>query len=234
MQRVPTRSGARRPRWPIALAFVAMAGIGFAGVTLFFVSSQIKPLLPGLGGFACFAGAFQSRTVDTADWSKGRQVPTGRTRPDGHPETRTEFPRNDDVPLTSLTLRLDYDARKSHYDWMYTFTLVAEAEGLGMLHARGECPWYDKGYADPSGNVSIPPLTISLLCGIDCDGGAMVLSRATGRQALDLAFWRHGLLMKRGCGGGGRIRIYPAKSDDDDFRLERVADTRCDALKALD
>lgn len=224
MQNVPTPSRARRPRWLYAVLFVAVAGIGFAGVRLLSAASLIKPLLPEPGGFACFAGTFQGRKVDTADWAKGRQVPTGRTRPDGHPETRTEFERTDNVPLTSLLLRLDYDARKADYDWIFNFTLVAAAEGLGTLHARGECPWFEKGLTT----------TFSIVCGIDCDGGSIELSRAPGRRALDLAFWRYGLLMKRGCGGGGRFRVYPAKSDDADFRLARVPNSQCDALKLLD
>jgi hypothetical protein len=230
MQGLPSLSDARRPRWIYAVIFAAVAGIGFAGVKLLYAQSLIKPLLPGPGAFVCFAGTFQARKVDTEDWAKGRQVPTGRTRPDGHPETRTEFARTDNVPLTSLTLRLDHDTRKADYDWIFNFTLVATAEGLGTLHARGECPWYDKAYVDPRGGASSPHSTFSIVCGIDCDGGAMVLSRATGRSALDLAFWRHGLLMKRGCGGGGRYRVFPAKSADADFRLERAPDSRCDAL----
>jgi hypothetical protein len=212
--------------------FLAVAGCGYAGASYLYAESLIRPLLPGPGGFACFTGSYTGRSVDVDDWSKGKRVPTGHNGSDGQPAMRIEFEHTADVPVTALTLRLDYDDRKASYDWIFNFKLVAEAGPLGTLHAHGECPWYDRTVADGPGVCGTEANTFRLGCGIDCDGGSMSLTRAIGADALKLDFWEHGLLMRPGCGGGGRFRVKPAKSNPASLRLERAPAARCAALES--
>ena len=199
--------GSRRARVLTAtVLFVAMSGLGFAGVRAYFAARQIKPLLPAPDTFACFEGTFAEAGVDIDDWSKRGKEYTGRKNPDGSDHYYITFERTHDVPVTKLALRLDYDHRKADYDWIYNFTLVGNMTGLGTLHARGECPWYETSSVE----TSIGPLSAGsfrLGCGIDCDGGSMSVWRVPGTGALNLVFGEYGLRMKLGCGGGGRYNV---------------------------
>ncbi len=211
------------------LSFMAVGGAGAQKVSS---DRLIKPLLPQKGDFACYKGTYAGANVDIEDWAKGRSVDSGGLKPDGTPAKVIEFDRTPSVPLHGLTLRLDFDSRKASYDWIFNFTLVADTSTLGVLHARGECPWYDKPYKESDSNYSVEPNTLSLGCGIDCDGGSMLLTRLPSQNAMHLEFSDLGLLMKRGCGGGGRFRVYPAKASEV-LRLERVPKEQCKSLKNL-
>lgn len=221
------------PRGLIAGLFILAIGVGFLAARQLYAASLIKPLLPGPGTFSCFAAAYAGYSVDIEDWSKGKQVPSGKLRPDGSPHLWTVFDRETNVPVERITLRLDHDTRRADYDWIYNFTLVAHTTGKGTLYARGECPWYDKDVVATPIGLTLPAGAFTLACGIDCDGGLMDLTRMTGRAALSLAFGRQiGLTMKKGCGGGGRFRVY-ANADAQEFRLDPVPQTACAQLSEL-
>lgn len=222
-----------RPRGLLAGLFILAIGIGFIAARHLYAASLIKPLLPGPGTFSCFTGTYAAHSVDIEDWTKGKQVPSGKLRPDGTPHMWTVFDRETNVPVERVTLRLDHDTRKSDYDWIFNFTLVAQTSGKGMLHARGECPWYDKDVVETPIGLKLPAGAFTLACGIDCDGGLMDLTRMTGRGALSLAFGRRiGLTMKPGCGGGGRFRVY-ANASEQEFRLDPAPQSACAQLNDL-
>lgn len=229
---MPTGVASRTVRVALIAAVVvpAVAGLGYAGAAGLYRASLIKPLLPGPGAFACFTATFDSAIVDVEDWTKGRQVPSGKTRPDGRPQLVTVFDREEGVAVSAMTLRLDYDNRKADYDWIYNFTLSAET-GRGRLTARGECPWYDRDYVETRFG-SLPAGTFTLGCGIDCDGGGVDVTRVTGAQAVAVEFGRRiGLTMKKGCGGeGGRLRVY-ANARGQSLRLAAAPADACAHLR---
>jgi len=204
---------------------IPAGGLAFAGLRHLYNASLIKPLLPGPGSFACFTGTFDKASVDIEDWSKQKRVPTGETRPDGSAASIITFDRARDVPATRFTLRLDYDDRTADYDWIYNFTLVGNVKGYGELHARGECPWYDKDTVD-TGLGRMPAGTFKLGCGIDCDGGSMSVTRVTGTGALALDFSEYGLRMKLGCGGGGVFNVRP-NARGQTFKLMPAPQSAC-------
>ncbi len=149
--------------------------------------------------------------------------------PDGRPQMVTVFDKETDIPVSAMTLRLDYDARKSDYDWIYNFTLRADT-GKGRLTARGECPWYENEHIATRFGA-IPFGTFTLACGIDCDGGLIDVSRATGTSDVTVDFGRRiGLTMKKGCGGeGGRLRVY-ANARGQSLRLAPASPGSCSDL----
>jgi hypothetical protein len=222
-----------RTLWIAAGAFTVAAGLGSVGVSALYRASLIKPLLPAPGAFACFSATFDTATVDVEDWTKGRQVKSGTVKPDGSPQMVTVFDRETDVSVSAMTLRLDYDSRKSDYDWIYNFTLRAET-GKGRLTARGECPWYDKDYVETRFGT-LPAGTFTLACGIDCDGGLVDVTRVTGTRDVAVEFGRRiGLTMKSGCGvEGGRLRVY-ANARGQSLRLAPAPPEACTDPKSRD
>lgn len=195
-------------------------------------ASRVKPLLPGPGKFACFTGTYTGRTMDVADWSKEATEPREYEAPDGTRGIAKDFPREKNVPVHAFTLRLDYDSRKASYDWIFNFTLVAHTEKTGLIYARGECPWHEQTYVDKDIDYRIEANTTRLFCGIDCDGGGMSLTRIPGSKALTMGFDAMGLLMKKGCGGGGHFRVH-ANASGGDFRLEPAPTSACKGLGKL-
>lgn len=195
--------------------------------------SLVKPLLPTpKAGTACFAGTFAGRTVRVEDWGNTRRVETDVLLPDGKRATRNEPAQLGEVETTSVLLRLDYDTRRSNYDWIYNFRLGADLKSIGSVRAAGECPWYDRD----SVHDGVPQTgnTHSLYCGIDCDGGSMGVRRAPGEGALLLSFGELGLAMRLNCGGRGRpFRVFTSGTPaGGELRLEPVAAKRCAGLKA--
>jgi hypothetical protein len=193
-----------------------------------------KPLLPGPRQAVCFTGTFTGRTMDIADWSKPRTEDVPYVAPDGTRGITKSFPREKDVAVTSFVLKLEADDRKASYDRIYNFTLRAETGGPGVLIARGECPWYDKPYVDKDlPGYRIEANTTRFGCGIDCDGGSFALTRVAGTRSIIIGFDDMGLLMKKGCGGGGRFRVH-ANASGGEFRLEPAPLSRCKGLKSAD
>ena len=186
------------------------------------------PLLPkSAGKTACFAGTFTGQVIDVEDWSRTRTEPSGTYMPDGRPYTRPVPATTKDVPVRSFTLELTYDTRKSDYDWIYNFRLLAEADGIGTMYASGECPWYARDKVFGSDKRKITGSTSSLFCYIDCDGGGFDLERAPDAPAVVMSFDpRIGLRMKGGCGGGGIYRINPASAGVR-FRLQATSAEAC-------
>lgn len=193
-----------------------------------------KPLLPGPKQAVCYTGTFTGRTMDIADWGKPRTEDRAYVAPDGSRGITKDFPREKNVAVTTFVLRLDADDRTASYDRIYNFALVAQTGGPGVLVARGECPWYDKLYVDKDlPGYRIEANTTRLGCGIDCDGGSFALSRIAGTRSVVIGFDEMGLLMKKGCGGGGRFRVH-ANASGGDFRLEPAPLSRCKSLKTVD
>jgi hypothetical protein len=226
----------RRARVLIAsVLFVASGGLGFAGVRAYLAARQIKPLLPAPDTFACFEGTFTDERVDIDDWSKRKHVYTGRKNADGSDQYTIEFERTRDVAVAKLALRLDYDHRKADYDWIYNFTLVGNITGLGTVHARGECPWYETSSVETSiGALSADSFRLG--CGIDCDGGSMSVWRVPGTGALKLVFGEYGLRMKLGCGGGGRGAHFNVRTSarGHTFKLNPAPQSACQGFEKLD
>lgn len=216
----------------LALGIVlASAGLVAAGLRTLYTGSLIKPLLPGPQGAACFTGSYRNASVDIEDWTKARQLPSGRLRSDGQPQMVTVFDRDAAVPVTQFRLRLDTHTGKSSTEWTYAFTLVGHIEGQGVLTARGACPWSDRDTVEtPVGRI--PAGAFSLACSIDCDGGTMQVTRNIGTPTLDLDFGRQiGLTMKSGCGSdGGRIRVR-ANARGQTFALAPAPAELCAELK---
>jgi hypothetical protein len=188
----------------------------------------IAPLLPQQGGqSACYVGTFTGQAMDVEDWSRTRLEPTRHLSPDGKPYMRPVPPVLKDRTVASFTLQLTRDGRQSDYAWIYDFRLSAEVDGLGSLYGAGECPWFTGDKKDgPAAS------TVSLTCGIDCDGGMFGLERVAGAAALTMSFDpRIGLRMKGGCGGEGSYRIVPTASGTV-FRLQPAGAEACRALEA--
>lgn len=215
-----------------AVLLFSAGGLAFAGLRTYYVASLIKPLLPAPDTYACFEGDFADASVDIDDWSKSKMIMTGKKLPDGSDGYTIAFERTRDVSVTRFALRLDYDDRKADYDWIYNFTLVGQMTGYGILHARGECPWYEAGGIEtPLGTLPIGALRLG--CGIDCDGGSMSVTRITGTDRLALSFGDFGLSMKLGCGGGGRFRVRD-NSRGQTFTLKPAPQAVCRSLTRLD
>lgn len=226
-----------RPFWQRAsrallLAMLMLAPADVVPAQAVDPDTRVKPLLPGPGKFACFTGTYTGRTMDIADWSKEATEPREYEAPDGTRGVTKDFPREKNVPVHTFTLRLDYDSRKASYDWIFNFTLVARTGKTGLIYARGECPWHEKVYIDKDIDYRVEANTTHLYCGIDCDGGGMSLSRIPGSKALTISFDAMGLLMKKGCGGGGHFRVH-ANASGGDFRLEPAPASACRGLKSL-
>lgn len=188
--------------------------------------AKMLPLLPKKGQSACYTGTFTGQAMDVEDWSRTRQEPTGTLSPDGKPYMRPVPAAMKAVPIRSFTLQLTYDTRKSDYDWIYNFRLLAEAEGVGALYAAGECPWYAKDKVLDGRRIT--GSTTRMLCYIDCDGGFFGLERIAGAPALSLSFDDiHGLKMKGGCGGGGIYRVKASAPPKISFRLQVAKAEAC-------
>jgi hypothetical protein len=216
-----------------AAGFLAVWGLQRVGLAGLYAAARpnalIAPLLPhARGETACFAGTFSGQSMDVEDWSKARLVPLDRLSPDGKPYMRNEPPVLKGRQIKSFTLQLLYDDRKSDYDWIYNFRLVAHIEDIGETYAAGECPWFAGGTA--AGRQYRLNVT-ELVCGIDCDGGGFELERVAGTDALAMQFDpRIGLRMKGGCGGGGAYSLRAAGKPAV-FRLEKAAPATCRHLE---
>jgi hypothetical protein len=195
-------------------------------------NALIGPLLPqGEGQSVCLASSFTSQVMDVEDWSKAKMEPTKHLSPDGQPYMRPVPPVMKDKAIRSFTLQLVYDTRTADYDWIHNFRLLAEVEGVGIMYASGECPWYARKKYDRDTDRTITPSTTNLFCYIDCDGGGFDLDRVAGAPAVAMSFDpRIGLKMKGGCGGGGIYRIKPATSGIT-FRLQTAGAEACKPLE---
>lgn len=229
---MPTQHAFNRAR---VAALAALAALGFFSHARAEVPDALaKALLPAPKTFVCYTGSFTGRTMDIADWTKPRTEDRAYVAPDGTRGITKDFPRQRDVAVTSFMLRLDADVRTASYDRIYNFTLVANTGGPGVLVARGECPWYDKPHVDAHiPGFRIEANTTGVGCGIDCDGGGFSLKRIAGTRAFTIGFDEMGLLMKKGCGGGGRFRVH-ANASGGDFRLEPAPLSRCKGLAPSD
>ncbi len=171
--------------------------------------------------------------MDIADWTKPRTEDRPYVAPDGTRGITKDFPREKSVSVTRFVLRLEADDRTASYDRMFNFVLLAQTGGPGVLVARGECPWYEKPYVDKDlPGFRIEANTTRLGCGIDCDGGSFALSRIPGARALVIGFNEMGLLMKKGCSGGGRYRVH-ANASGGDFRLDAAPLSACKGLERV-
>jgi hypothetical protein len=191
-------------------------------------ASKLLPLLPKKGQSACYVGTFTGQALDIEDWSRTRSEPAGTFSRDGEPYMRPVPAVMPATPIHSFTLQLTYDSRKSDYDWIYNFRLLAEAEGIGTMYAAGECPWYAKDKVYGWDKREIAGSTTGMLCYIDCDGGFFDLERIGGAPALAISFDSvHGLKMKGGCGGGGIYRVKASSPSGIAFRLQTASAEAC-------
>lgn len=197
-------------------------------------SPLIKPMLPeSVGKAVCFSGTFSDRTLELEDWSRPESEPVRGLFQSGKPVMRPVPARKPGQRVTALTLSLTYDDRKSDYDWIYDFLLMATLDdGELVLFASGECPWYDKDQSLDTGGIH-PGNADKLGCYIDCDGGGMGVRRLAGTTSLDFRFWGDGfgLRMSAGCGGHGSYRLGTGENDDDvPFLLAPAEADKCAPL----
>lgn len=182
----------------------------------------------------CLTGTFAGQAIEVEDWRKPGHEPVPGVFRFGEPVMRPVPLTRPDQAVASMTLSLTYDDRKSDYDWIYNFILMATmADGSLKLFGAGECPWYASPHSLGNGEVW-PPSTTKLGCGIDCDGGGMGLERIAGTRAMALHFDGEGIGMRMSAGCGGRGGDYRLGTGDADnkvlFRLEPAKASACKPL----
>lgn len=119
--------------------------------------------------------------------------------------------------VTDMQFAVGYVGDRAEYSAMYWFELHATQ--------RGEVSGVTSGTCWPEGE--------GMRCGVDCDGGGVVVStRNDGRVLLDLADYGY-IRMFSECAAGDEEASYSLESgiDDKAFLLAEVSGAQCKAMR---
>jgi hypothetical protein len=231
------------PAHCLALSLALSLVMGLPAARAQTQDSLIKPLLAAkVGDAVCFTGTFDGPKVDISDYEKSKLVPVPGLFRFGEPVMRPQPQVHAGQQLKAMTLVLSHDGRQ-HQDWdeMHDFYLEIALDGWrDTLQAVGECPLRlthrpIQGARDPD-EVD----TTTLACGIDCDGGLMVVERVAGTG--DVVFRLDprvtGLRMSEGCSGRSGLYVSDTGRERDgpeheptSFRLRPMPAAQCTAYR---
>lgn len=110
--------------------------------------------------------------------------------------------------------------------YRYTFSLGADVQGYGRGSVGGEC-----GYAHRKDDARQEDHGQLIGCGVECDGGGIVVEPAPDGNSLTGRFDRH-LRLEAECGGGdpNAATFDLVGEPDDEFVLEKAEVSACSAL----
>jgi len=122
-----------------------------------------------------------------------------------------------DQTVTDMQFAVGYAGERGEYADMYWFELHASQ--------RGGIDGVTSGTCSPDGDA--------MRCGVECDGGGVVVTtRGDGRVLLDLEAYGH-IRMYSECGAESEETSYSLEPgiDDKEFLLQPIGGAQCEAMR---